>query len=104
MEKYIMVNGISYNKETNPKVIQVLETCRKNKTRIILDYGDTITGESWNEQFDIQGTIGNSIGIIKVPLLIHNKRSLGGGEILTHQIIGIKTSIAKVPLYVWSNQ
>lgn len=96
--KYKEVNGTFYHSETSDKVIKILETCRQNGTRIILDYGDVKTGESWGEMYDITGTIGRSTGKIKVPLLIHNKRSIGGGAILDHCIIGIKTSLGKVEL------
>lgn len=99
--KYILVNGISYNDNTNSKVIEILEICRKNKTRIVIDYGNVDSGESWNETYDIQGSVGNSSGGIKVPLLIKTNRSIGGGEIMTDCIIGIKTSIGKIPLYTW---
>lgn len=44
----------------------------------------------WNEQFDVTGYVGRSTGPIKVPLLIHNRRSLGGPAILDHCIIGVR--------------
>ena len=97
--EYTKVNGTSYNIETNEEVIKVLEQCRKDKTRIVLDYGDPKTGESWGETFDIIGYVGRSMGSVKVPLLLYNNRSVGGGEILTHRIIGIKTSNGKKELY-----
>ena len=90
--KYKEVNGTSYHSETAEKVINVLENVRMSKTRITLDYGDVKTGVSWGEVYDISGTIGRSTGTIKIPLLIHNKRSYGGGGILDHCIIGIKES------------
>lgn len=97
--KYQEINGISYNIATNQEVIRILEICRKNRTRIVLDYGDSETGQSWGEKFDIQGYVGCSTGNIKIPLLIYNKSSTGGGAILDHCIISIKTSIGKAPLY-----
>lgn len=97
--KYKEVNGTSYHVETPEAVIKVLESARANHTRIVLDYGDVKTGESWGEVYDIAGYIGRSTGSIKVPLLIHNSRSMGGGAILDHCIIGIKTSAGKYPLY-----
>ena len=98
-KEYQVVNGTSYHVETSAEVIRILEIAKSNNTRIVLDYGDVKTGESWGELYDIVGRIGRSGGSIKIPLLIHNKRSLGGGAILDHCIIGIKTSIGKVPLY-----
>jgi len=100
MEKeYQEVDGTFYDKRTNKKVIEVLERVRKDGVRIVVDLGDTKTGESWNEVYDISGTIGRSTGKIKIPLLIHNKRSLGGGALLDHCIIGIKESRGGKVLY-----
>lgn len=99
MEQYKVVNGTSYNKDTNNEVIEVLERCRKNNTRIVLDYGDVKTGKSWNEVYGITGRIGRSTGTSKIPILLYNSRSIGGTAILTQRIIGIKTSLGKIPLY-----
>lgn len=100
MEKeYQEVDGTFYDKRTNKKVIEVLERVRKDRVRIVVDLGDTKTGESWNEVYGISGTIGRSTGKIKIPLLIHNKRSLGGGALLDHCIIGIKESRGGKVLY-----
>ncbi len=97
--EYKIINGTTYHKETSEEVINVLEQSRMNKKRIILDYGDTKTGRSWNEIYDITGYIGRSTGKIKIPLLIYNSRSIGGSSILDHCIIGIYTSKGKNPLY-----
>ncbi len=99
MREYQIVNGTSYDARTKQEVIDVLETARKNNTRIILDYGDVKTGSSWNETYDITGTLGRSTGKNKISILLYNKRSIGGGAILDHCIIGIKTSKGKKTLY-----
>lgn len=99
MKEYKVVNGTSYSVDTCDRVIEVLERCKANRTRIVLDYGDVKTKVSWNEEFDIMGYIGRSNGSIKVPLLIHNSRSLGGGCILTDCILSIKESKGKRVLY-----
>lgn len=98
-KEYKVVNGTYYNKDTNDEVIRILEICRQNRTRIVLDYGDPETGKSWNETFDVTGYIGRSTGQIKIPILVYNNRSLGGGGILTHKIISIKTSLGKAEIY-----
>jgi len=98
-KEYQVVNGTSYHVETSAEVIRILEIVKSNNTRIVLDYGDVKTGKSWGEVYDITGRVGRSCGSIQIPLLIHNKRSSGGGAILDHCIIGIKTSIGKVSLY-----
>lgn len=97
--EYKIINGIAYHKETNENVISVLENALKNRIRIIVDYGDVSTGKSWNEQFDVTGYVGRSTGKIKIPLLVHNSRSYGGGTILDHCIIKIMTSKGKRVLY-----
>ena len=99
MKDYKEVNGTSYDVRTNDDIINVLENCRRNGTRIILDYGDTTTGESWNEVYDITGRLGRSTGNVKIPILLHNVRSIGGGAILDHCIIGIKESKGGKVLY-----
>jgi hypothetical protein len=97
--EYKIFNGISYHEETSQKVIDALERARQNGTRIMIDYGDVKTGDSWGEVCDIYGYVGMSNGERKVPLLIHNSRSFGGVAILTHCIIGIYESKGKRCLY-----
>lgn len=99
MNKYKEINGTSYHIETSNEVIEVLETCKANKTRIVLDYGDIKTGVSWGEVYDITGTLGRSTGSVKIPILLHNSRSIGGGAILDQCIIGIKESKGGKILY-----
>ena len=45
---------------------------------------DPNIGFDWLEEFESYGYIGRSMGPIKVPLLVANTRSLGGGSILDH--------------------
>jgi len=97
--KYKIVNGTYYNINTNDRVIEVLERCKANRTRITVDYGDVITKKSWGDVYDITGYIGRSTGSIKIPLLIHNSRSIGGGGILTDCILSIKESKGKRILF-----
>lgn len=99
MKKYKKVNGTSYSTKTNKKVVDILEQCRINRTRIILDYGDTKTGISWNEIHDITGYVSRSTGSSKIPILVYNSRCYGGFAILDDCIIGIKTSKGKNVLY-----
>lgn len=94
--KYQIVNGTSYHAETSLNVIKWLETSRERKQRIRLFYGDTtITCHNWNEENDTIGHVGRSTGSIKIPLLIKNSRSFGGGAILDHCIIRIDTKDSK---------
>lgn len=101
MRNYILFNGTSYNEGTPQQVIDVLEIVMKSRTRIKIDYGKD--GISWGEVNDITGYIGRSTGTVKIPLLVHNTRSLGGGSILTDCIIQIKESKGGKVLYQCAN-
>lgn len=87
--KYKVVNGTSYHENTPEAVINVLERAMRTKERIRIFYGDTETGRDWMEIYDTIGTIGRSCGQNKIPLLIKNSRSYGGGAILDHCIVKI---------------
>ena len=94
----------SFNNKTNDKVKQCIEYCYNSKLRIRIWYGDTDTGVSWMDEYDIMGTIGRSTGKQKIPLLIKNSRSSGGGGILCHciiriDVIGSRRTIYKHPLF-----
>ena len=100
--KYKVVNGISYHENTPDAVIRVLENAMRANKRIRIFYGDTETGRDWMEIYDITGTIGRSCGQNKIPLLIKNSRSYGGGAILTDCIVKItidKEVVYKHPKY-----
>lgn len=99
MPEYKIVNGTSYHTETPAAVIEVLERARQNRTRIHVSYGDRTSGLDWLEEFDAHGYVGRSIGPIKVPLLVANRRSLGGGAILDHCIVRIRSSAGGRVLY-----
>ena len=103
MKNYKVVNGISFKEETSQEVCNVLSYCLETRKRIKLTYGDVKTGKSWNEQHDICGRVGRSTGEIKIPLLIHNSRSNGGGGILDHCIIKIACSETGKILYQANN-
>tara|TARA_Y100000310_G_C20585110_1_gene764991 strand:- start:687 stop:995 length:309 start_codon:yes stop_codon:yes gene_type:complete len=102
MKNYKEVNGTYYDARTSDKVINVLENCRKNNTRIIIDYGDITTGESWNEIYDITGRIGRSTGNVKIPILLYNSRSINGCAIIDHCIIRVKESNGGKVLYSYN--
>ena len=101
--KYKVVNGTAYHNETIEKIVNVLENVRMNNSRIILDYGNVETGQSWGERYDIGGTIGRSTGTYKIPLLIKTNRSIGGGAILDNRIVRILSSQGKRVLYSHPN-
>lgn len=80
-----------FHDETPLKLQTLLLKLQKEKTRVRLFYGDVKTGFAWAEENEIIGTIGNSTGSLKIPLIINNARSMGGGAILDHCIVGILT-------------
>jgi len=92
-------SGTSYSIHTDPKIIAILENCRVLKHRIRLVYGNTDTGKSWEERHEVEGRIGRSTGSIKIPILVYNSRSWGGGDILDSCIIGIRLTTSKEWLY-----
>ncbi len=96
---YKVCNGTFYSAGTNDSVIEVLERCRVERIRIVVDYGDVTTGKSWGERYGVKGYIGRTTGDIKSPILVYNARSLGGGLILSECILSIKTTRLGVLLY-----
>lgn len=86
---YQVINGTSYHAETSLPVINELEIARLNHRRIRLYLGDVKSGRSWNEDHDVYGRVSRSTGPSKVPILIHNTRSRGGGHILDQCIVRI---------------
>ncbi len=98
-EKYKVVNGTSYHIGTSDEIIKILERMREQHVRLLLDYGDTETGQSWGEVHDVAGYIGRSLGPTKIPLLIYNERSQGGGGILDDCIVQILTSRDRRVIY-----
>jgi len=96
---YKEIEGTFFHFETPERLCHVLNRARDNRTRIVVDYGDVKTGQSWNETCDVSGYIARSTGTIKVPLLVHNSRSHGGTAMLDHCILTVKTSAGKHLLY-----
>lgn len=95
---------LAYHAETNKRVIDTLEYCRKNRIRVRLHYGDIETGRDWNEENDVTGYIGLSKGYeARFPILVYNERSYGGGSILDHCIIKICAANGKRVLYKAEN-
>lgn len=96
-------SGTYYHIETPNEIIKILENARINKIRIRLHYGDVKTGKDWNEKYNVTGTLGRSMGPVKMPILLYNKRSISGPAILDHCIVRIVTAEGKQKLYQVSN-
>ena len=97
-----LLNGTSYHDETPDDVIWVLENARLNRQRVHISLGETEgpdAGKDGLESNDVQGYVGRSIGPVKVPLIVANRRSMGGGAILDHCIVRIRESAGGRVLY-----
>lgn len=88
-----------FHADTPDKVIHVLEAARHSRQRIHISYGDAESGRDWLEEYEVHGYVGRSTGKLKVPLLLPNRRSIGGGAILDHCIVRIRTSAGGRVLY-----
>ncbi len=82
----------TYHAETPPKMRALLERIRREGWRVRFHWGDTETGRDWMDCYHVTGTLGRSMGPQKVPILIHNRRSLGGPALLDHCIVKIRFS------------
>lgn len=83
-------DGTFYHVATDPGLVRVLEACRHAGTRLRLTYGDPETGRLWGDADE--GRLGRSMGPIRVPILLNNSRSSGGGAILDHCIVRVDHS------------
>lgn len=92
--EYKVFKDVAYHVDTPARVVHALTQARlafrsPDPYRIRPYYGDAETGRDWGEVFDVTGYVGNSTGRIKIPILLHNARSVGGGSILDHCIVKI---------------
>ena len=99
-----VINGTTFHDETPIAVCNILNDAISSRLskRIRIFFGDKETGKDWNEFYDTIGYVGRSSGLIKIPLMIHNTRSTGGGAILDHCIVKItvdKKTVYQHPKY-----
>jgi hypothetical protein len=98
-----------FHNGTNPKVAAILEQLRQEHriTRIRVTYGDPETGKARFDEHDTEGYVGRSSGDRPLMLLVNNRRSTGGGLILTEGIVRIITTTGRLlyqhPSYVAPN-
>ena len=99
-----VINGTTFHDETPIEVCNILNdaisSSRSKRVRIFL--GDRETGKDWNEFHDTIGYVSRSTGLSKIPLIIHNTRSIGGGTILDNCIVKItvdKKTVYQHPKY-----
>lgn len=98
----ITESGTAYKEETCEAIVEVLERCRQQRIRIRVYYGGP-DGRDWQDEFGTTGYVGRSTGNIKIPLVVYNSRSLGGGAMLDHCIVKIVTTKGKEILYQHPN-
>jgi len=82
----------------NATVTEILERCRKAKTRISLSYASE-DGIDWLEEFDTIGTVSLSCGPMQVPIMLANARSMGGSAISVSRVARIRESRGGKELY-----
>lgn len=82
---------MDFKEGTPTQVISILENARLLRKRIRVFYGDPETGENWNEENDVVGHIGSSMGPArKIPILLPLSTSIGGSAILCDRILAVK--------------
>ena len=98
MNNYITNNqGTSFFDGTQQRVMDIIQNAINNRTRIRVFYGDKETGKDWLEAYDTIGRISRSCGSVRMPILINNKRSVGGCIVPTDCIV--KITIDKQVVY-----
>lgn len=85
--EYEEFNGLFFHKQTPQEVRDAILRAYIARFRVRVFLGDTTTGECWLEENDVMGYIGRTTGNIKIPILVHNARSMGGTAILDHCIV-----------------
>jgi hypothetical protein len=93
MKEYKTINGTAYDIRTQDEVVAILENARQTRTRLHVSLGDSESGRDWIEENMVHGVIARSTGSIKIPLLIYNRRSLGGPGLLDHCLVRIRESL-----------
>lgn len=86
-----------FDPDTPAAVQTLLEAYRKSGKPLRVFLGNAETGRDWLEEFDVVGSIGRSMGPLKVPLLVA-KGADGGGALLTANIVRLvdATSLREV--------
>lgn len=89
--KYKVVNGTSYSLDTPDEVVRVLEDARRSQVRLAINYK--------TESQPKFGRVSRSTGDVRIPILVHNARSLGGFFLCSDGIVEIRESASKRLLY-----
>jgi hypothetical protein len=79
---------MSFDTRTPERVAQLIAGLSRD-TRIRVHYGDAETGQDWGDLYDVAGYIGRTTGD-QSPILLNNRRSMGGGMLLDHCIVRVR--------------
>jgi hypothetical protein len=80
--------GTWFTPGTNPQVKRILQNAIDTSTSLRIYYGDTDTGRSWMDEYDMFGKICRTTGSLKSPIIVA-PREHGGTIILTRCIVKI---------------
>lgn len=94
-----VVNGTTYHDDTPAAVVAVLERVRSTGQRIRAHYGNGATGRDHLEEWHVEGMVERSTGPVKVPLIVYNRRAMGGDAMLDHCIVKIRAARGGRVLY-----
>lgn len=104
--RQIEYRGTYYHEDTPTEVRMILAKHMHSGERLILIYGDVKTGRAWGRADEWNysganevGSIGRSMGPIRIPLAIYNRRSIGGPAILDHCVVKIIAARGKRVLW-----
>ena len=95
----MIVNGTTY--KASPAVAQIIERCRSSGKRFRFHLGDPESGRAWGD-VDI-GRIGRSMGPVKIPIVLSNRRSIGGHGLLDACVIKIEYANNSQGGVVWKH-
>lgn len=82
----MVINGTTYKAPL--ALAQVIERCRASGKRFQFHLGDSVTGRAWGD-VDV-GRLGRSMGPIKIPIVLSNRRSIAGPGLLDHCVVKIE--------------
>jgi hypothetical protein len=82
----MVLNGTTY--KASPALAEVIERCRQSKKRFRFYLGDSTTGRAWGDVD--KGYLGRSMGPVKIPIVLANRRSLAGPGLLDQCVVKIE--------------
>lgn len=99
---YVENGGFWFHKGTSVEVQDAILAARKSGGRVRVWLGEVLDAEPvlpWLEEHCVTGRIGKSTGWVPIPLLIHDRRAMGGPGLLDNCIIRMVDTETKRELY-----